>query len=89
MVDSVIHKIHILTYILTGLESSLKTLFPTKLIFADKIDQTSRKTTIDQARVLIVSNIRTDLLDDERSALVFRETVVLALLTFDSSSNHF
>ena len=26
---------------------------------------------------------------DERSALVFRETVVLALLTFDSSSNHF
>ena len=40
-----------------------------ELIFADKIDQTSRKTTIDQARVLIASNIRTDLLDDERSAL--------------------
>ena len=40
-----------------------------ELIFADEIDKIARKTAIDQARVLIVSNIRVDLLDEERSAL--------------------
>lgn len=40
-----------------------------ELIFADKIGKSARKTAIDQARVLIVSNIRVDLFDEECRAL--------------------